>query len=141
IRSLEVPVHIRSLRNRRDHLKLECLIRDLLIVLRNPEIAQVRSKAESSQQLLLQQNVIVRVQRRIQKTIWTIRRTAAVIKYRRKRRSGWKILQIADISVCCILLQRRNSIDGDVRQWLCVVLVIQLSRDRRVESLNIGSSA
>ena len=58
VRADQVPVNVLDLRDGRDHLVFESDVGDLLVVLRDVQIAQVGAEAEAREQLLLKREAV-----------------------------------------------------------------------------------
>ena len=107
----EVPIDIRDLGYGRDHLVFESDVRDLFVVLSDPQIAQVGPKSESSEKLLLDGDAILRVQDRRQIRENAIGRLASVVETKGKTRARCECLDVVDVKLSGIGLQSRYAVE------------------------------
>ena len=103
-----------------------------LLFLAIVRIAQVGTKAESRQQLLLEGKAVHRIQHRRQIEERTVGGLAAVVEFDGKTGSGRKSLRVGDAGLPGVRLQRRHTVDLLIGQRRGLMLSADRADDRRI---------
>src|SRR6185312_6945859 len=119
----------------------ESFFRDLLVVARSAQQAQIEAASESLEQMLTDLGTEIRLQVRIQGGARAVRGQTAIVKAHRQESSRREALKIIDISVRRILVQHGGTCCNRVRQRENGPLKIEGSGQNRIKAVGLRSGA